>query len=376
MTSCVSPGDWGTAAVAVLFKTGDPLDWTNYRLISLLSIISKLFEAILNRRLTNMLNVHDLLHSCQIGCRGPGYRCQEHSFVLSETIKFMARRRKKTFCAFLDVRKAYPTVLRVGLMEKLHQKISSAPGGNLEFRSHFWSVIDNLYECCASKIVIQDVASEEYNVKHGLREGSCLSPTLYAIFLDAIVDRIIDCKGVSIGNLKIKIMLYVDDIVLLSESPEDLQCMLNCCQEYADDHSFQFSFQKSQVVVFGDDVDYPHEWTFMEKTMTQSPYYKYLGMIFRRSLGSFGSVLPGAADRRKYVGMKFIDDSPLSRQIRSDGVLPPECNKCCVCKKSTTLDDYDQTALEDVVLCDHCDAETHLRCSELSSIPEGEFFLP
>ena len=110
--------------------------------------------------------------------------------------------------------------------------------------------------------------------------------------------------------------------------------------------------------------------------MTQSPYYKYLGMIFRRSLGSFGSVLPGAADRRKYVGMKFIDDSPLSRQIqvRSDGVLPPECNKCCVCKKSTTLDDYDQTALEDVVLCDHCDAETHLRCSELPSIPEGEFF--
>ena len=113
MTSCVSPGDWGTAAVAVLFKTGDPLDWTNYRLISLLSIISKLFEAILNRRLTNMLNVHDLLHSCQIGCRGPGYRCQEHSFVLSETIKFMARRRKKTFCAFLDVRKAYPKVLRI-----------------------------------------------------------------------------------------------------------------------------------------------------------------------------------------------------------------------------------------------------------------------
>ena len=101
----------------------------------------------------------------------------------------MARRRKKTFCAFLDVRKAYPTVLRVGLMEKLHKKISAAPGGNLEFRSHFWSVVDKLYECCASKIIIQDVSSEEYHVKHGLREGSCLSPTLYAIFLDAIVDK-------------------------------------------------------------------------------------------------------------------------------------------------------------------------------------------
>ena len=244
MTSCSSPGDWGAAAVAVLFKTGNPRDyWTNYRFpISLLSVVSKLFEAILNRRLTKMLNVHDLLHSCQIGCRGAGYRCQEHSFVLSETIKLMARRRKKTFGVFLDVRKAYPTVLRVGLMEKLHGKISAAPGGNSEFRCHFWSVIDKLYECCAYKVVIQGVSSEEYHVKHGLREGSCLSPTLYAILLDAVVDKISDCRGISIGSLTIKIMLYVDDIVLLSDSPEDLQRMLYHCQEYADDHSFQFSF--------------------------------------------------------------------------------------------------------------------------------------
>jgi len=117
-------------------------------------------------------------------------------------------------------------------------------------------------------------------VKHGLREGSCLSPTLYATFLDAIVDKISDCSGISIGSFKIKIMLYVDDIVLLSDSPVDLQRMLDCCQEYADDHSFQFSFQKSQVVVFGDDVDYNYEWRFMGKTMTQSSHYKYLGMFF------------------------------------------------------------------------------------------------
>jgi hypothetical protein len=167
--------------------------------------------------------------------------------------------------------------------------------------------------------------------------------------------------------------LYVDDIVLLSDSPEDLQSMLDFCQEYADDHSFQFSFQKSQVVVFGDDVDYPHEWKFMGKTMTQSSYYKYLGMIFRRCLGRFSSVPPGAVARRKYVGMKFIDDRSHCRQLRLDGSLPSLCNKCCQCQKSTLADDG-LTALKDVVLCDHCDAETHLGCSGLSSIPRGDFF--
>jgi hypothetical protein len=44
-----------------------------------------------------------------------------------------------------------------------------------------------------------------------------------------------------------------------------------------------------------------------------------------------------------------------------------------VCQKSTRADD-DHTALANVVLCDHCDAETHSECLEISSIPEGEHF--
>ena len=84
--------------------------------------------------------------------------------------------------------------------------------------------------------------------------------------------------------------------------------------------------------------------------------------------------MPGAVQRRKYVGMKFIDARPHCHQIRSDGSLPSPYHECSVCQKSTCADD-DHTALADVVLCDHCDAETHLGCSEMSSIPEGEFFL-
>jgi hypothetical protein len=100
------PSDWGTAGVAVLHKSGRTSDWANYRLISLLSVVGKLFESVLNIRLINLLNVNCLLNPAQIGCRGPGYRPQEHSTVLAEVIKSMARNRKRTFCAFLDVRKA------------------------------------------------------------------------------------------------------------------------------------------------------------------------------------------------------------------------------------------------------------------------------
>jgi hypothetical protein len=51
LSSGLALADWGKAAVAIIYKAGDPTDWANYRLISLLSVAGKLFEAVLNRRI-------------------------------------------------------------------------------------------------------------------------------------------------------------------------------------------------------------------------------------------------------------------------------------------------------------------------------------
>jgi hypothetical protein len=154
---------------------------------------------------------------------------------------------KKTFCGFLDVRTAHPTVLRADLMEKLHSKLSKASGGDAQCRCHLWSVIDKLYENYPSRIVIQDSVSDEYKVNHGLREGSVLSPILYAIFIDGIIDEMRGCIGANVGSFSYNALIYVYDIVLVSESAEDLQAMLNCCQKYADNPSFQFPCQSLKL---------------------------------------------------------------------------------------------------------------------------------
>jgi hypothetical protein len=361
LSSGIPPADWGKAAVAIIYKAGDPTDWANYRLISLLSVVGKLFEAVLNRRIVSLLDKESLLHQEQIGCRGKGYRCQDHTFVLAETIKSMARRRKKTFCGFLDVRKAYPTVLRADLMEKLHSKLSKAFGGNVNCRCHLWSVIDKLYEGCSSRIVIQDSISDEYTVNHGLREGSVLSPILYAIFIDGIIDEMRACIGVKVGSFNYKALLYVDDIILISESAEDLQTMLDCCQKYADEHSFQFSMKKSQVVVFGKDEDYDFQWTLMGGKMAQVDHYKYLGLTFRRCLGH--SAVNGskvALLKLKYVGKKFIDDGP---------------NTCLVCHKSTLQAD-NTLPIATALHCDGCEGDVHLECSGEEAVPQGVYNCP
>jgi hypothetical protein len=307
------PEAWQMAVVSCLHK-GKGLsksDWKSYRLISLLSVVGKLFEAIFSNRITNYLNENNLLSSSQGGFRGGGRRCSHHSWALAEIIKSTARQGKLTFVAFLDVKKAYPTVFRAALLERLHVIISKGPGGNPNQRSKTWSLIQDMYKKCTSKIRIDGHESEEYEVLHGLREGAPLSPILYAVFIDAVAHELEKCDGVKIGAEKFCSMLYADDIVLTSESAEDLQRMLDICQKFADESSFQFSMEqgKSHVMVFGDDDDHPFEWKLGNETITQTDHYKYLGIHFHRSLGIDTKV--GLMDnymKKKHTGMRFRDE--------------------------------------------------------------------
>jgi len=122
---CLSQGkvlsDWSTAIVKVLFKQGDRTDWANYRLMSLLSVVGKLFESVLVARLGVYLDKR-LLSPFQCGFRKER-RCQHHSFVLAEAVKSNARKGKRTYAAFLDVRKAYPTMRRSAMLGRLYENM-------------------------------------------------------------------------------------------------------------------------------------------------------------------------------------------------------------------------------------------------------------
>lgn len=313
------PKDWQTAAVKCLFKKGDRRSWENYRLISLLSVVGKLFEAVLARRLSTLLDGRDsngeqLLSMFQGGFRG-GRRCQHLSWSLVETVKSLARRGKDTYAAFLDVRKAYPTTRRSAMLERLFEKLSRI--GDRNRRCRAWTVIENMLreDNCKSRVVVDGHVSAEYTVGHGLREGAVLSPILYAVFIDEIVKELEDCKGVAVGDVKIRCLLYADDVVLLSESAPDLQSMLDRCQKFADRSSFEFSMQKSHVVKFGDDADSGVEFKLMGKTMIESDRYTYLGVELHRSLGRHARAIAGERMRRKFLGKKMIDDDEREERV-------------------------------------------------------------
>ena len=97
------------ANVISIHKKGDKLDCSNYRRISLLSNISKIFEKCLHSRLTNFLQVNKFFFSHQFGFRN-GYSRNHALTSLTEMIRKALDEDKFSCGVFVDLQKAFDTV--------------------------------------------------------------------------------------------------------------------------------------------------------------------------------------------------------------------------------------------------------------------------
>ena len=117
--SGIVPDSWSQGYICPIYKNkGDPANADNYRGITILSCFGKLFTCVLNNRLFNYLECLGLLCEEQAGFR-KGYGTVDHIFNLKCLIDMYLFRRTKLYCAFVDYRKAFDSVNRVLLWQKL-----------------------------------------------------------------------------------------------------------------------------------------------------------------------------------------------------------------------------------------------------------------
>jgi hypothetical protein len=105
------PKDWARGLIFPLYKDGDIRVPENYRGITLLSVVGKIYTSVLNRRVTEWCEKNEVLSEEQAAFRA-GRSTVDHILTLSELVRARKARGKETFCAFLDIKKAYDTLDR------------------------------------------------------------------------------------------------------------------------------------------------------------------------------------------------------------------------------------------------------------------------
>jgi hypothetical protein len=174
------PVDWARGVIIPIFKDGDRQNVDNYRGITLLSVVGKLYTSILNNRISEWLEKEKKLVEEQGGFRKKRSTV-EQIFILKETIQGRRRKKKKTCCCFLDIRKAYDTVFREGVWEGLWVK---GIGGKM------WRVLKNLYQEVGSCVRLGKEKTDWFNLEIGLRQGCILSPILFSVFIDGLAQEV------------------------------------------------------------------------------------------------------------------------------------------------------------------------------------------
>ena len=88
-------------------------------------------------------------------------------------------------------------------------------------------------------------------MSNGVRQGSVLSPVLFSVYLDGLLDELRESSvGCYWGGHFAGAMCYADDIVLLAPSASALRRMLSICVSYATSHGLVFNVDKTQLICF------------------------------------------------------------------------------------------------------------------------------
>ena len=103
------PKDWESGIVMPLFKKGDRMDLDNYRGITLMDVVGKVFSGILRDRLEKFYEAKIVEE--QAGFR-KGRGCVDQGYTLAQVVLKRLEVQKNTYLCFIDLMKAYDSVWR------------------------------------------------------------------------------------------------------------------------------------------------------------------------------------------------------------------------------------------------------------------------
>ena len=198
------PKEWRMGLIVPIWKRkGDVHDTGKYRGVSLLSQVLKLLERGIDARIRRRVE-------CYFGEEQQGFRkgrgTADGMYVLRQMMEKRLEVQGSMALGFVDLEKAFDEVPREMVMATL--RLMGVPEAGVR-------MVEGTYAKTTARVVVGEEASEEFEVKIGLRQGSVLSSLLFIAVLDLISRK-------TATNDVMKKLLYVDDLALVANGKQEL----------------------------------------------------------------------------------------------------------------------------------------------------------
>ena len=269
------PSLFKVAVVTPIYKSGDKRSIGNYRPISVITSLTKIFEKCFNNRMTAFLSKYNLISTQQYGS------VRERSttdamYKLVSTVMAHLNNKRKCITAFLDLEKAFDTVSHAKLMNILPK---------YGIRGTSLKLVENYLEDRFQVVKINGVVSEKLRISTGIPQGTVLGPTLFLLYINSLLDL----------KLHGEIIAYADDtaIVFEGETWEEVKVNttigIKLIMNWLGTHKLKLNINKTKYISFSLNSARTSRPDFNrivvnEKTIEEVQNYKYLGCIIDEHL--------------------------------------------------------------------------------------------
>jgi hypothetical protein len=277
------PESWHTSHLIPIYKgKGAKDDLNSYRGITITCCLYKIYTMILNTRLDTHCETFFVRALTQCGFRKQ-LGTITALFTLHHAIHTTCTPISKgglgipLITCFIDFSKAFDSVWRDLIWKRLR---------SIGVHGHMLHAIMDLYKNTRFVIKVNGKTSKGFIITlSGVKQGCPLSPLLFGLFIEQLHDIMkLQCPGIGIiiiSEDRLHDVLYADDLLFLSYTTTELQCLCDCLASFCTDYHMEVNVGKTEIVVF-----YPSNHPiispcvmFNGTPLSVKNEFKYLGLL-------------------------------------------------------------------------------------------------
>lgn len=333
------PEQWETSHIILIHKKGRKDDIGNYRPISLMSNIYKIFSKIILNRINNTLDENQPKE--QAGFR-KNFSTIDHIHTVKQIMEKYNEYNKPLYMAFIDYSKAFDSISHTAIWESLR---------NQGIPTVYINIIKTIYSNSKARVQLETLG-ETFQVKRGVRQGDPMSPKLFSAVLESIFRKLNwDQQGLNIDGQKLNHLRFADDIVLFEEQPGILEKMIQDLNIESEKVGLSMNTNKTKLLTNSN----KHEIKINNQPVEYVDEYIYLGQIISHTDTTTKEIKRRTANGwKRYWSLKEIMKSTdlsisIKRKVFNTCVLPCityGCETWALTKHHRNMLEHCQRAME------------------------------